>query len=263
MSTPDPAKLQAAIQEGYLRYFDTAFWLRDDPLMTERPELLQQAGNVFQDALIEPVPTYLTGPTILEVCEGLQLNRSMADQLAAMLFDSDCQFEPWVHQAQSLRVSLSRGGREPRNVIVTSGTGSGKTQCVLLPVFARLLSEARTWSAQPDLVRWWDTEGEPWRDCRADQTRDAAVRTMILYPTNALVEDQVSRLRRAVEKAGGEGTTPGIFFGRYTSATLGLGDMPRRRRQPTVRRVAREPAARRALRGAAVRPVPAAPARCR
>ncbi len=240
MGTPDPAQLQAAIEEGYLRYFDTAFWLRDDALMTERRELLQQAGNVFQDALIEPVPTYLSGPTILEVCEGLQLDRSMADQLGAMLFDSDCRFELWVHQAQSLRVSLSGGGREPRNVIVTSGTGSGKTQCFLLPVFARLLAEARTWGAQPDLVRWWETDGEPWRDCRADQKRAAAIRTMILYPTNALVEDQVSRLRRAVENAGGEGTAPGIFFGRYTSATLGLGDVPQRRRQATVRRVARE-----------------------
>ena len=117
MGTPDPAQLQAAIEEGYLRYFDTAFWLRDDALMTERRELLQQAGNVFQDALIEPVPTYLTGPTVLEVCEGLQLDRSMADQLAAMLFDSDCRFELWVHQAQSLRVSPVRGwpGTEERD----------------------------------------------------------------------------------------------------------------------------------------------------
>ena len=54
MSTSDPARIQAAIREGYLRYFDTAFWLRDEKLMAERRRLLEQDGHVFQDALIEP-----------------------------------------------------------------------------------------------------------------------------------------------------------------------------------------------------------------
>ena len=240
MSTSDPACLQAAVQEGYLRYFDTAFWLRDEKLMAERRGLLQQHGNVFRDALIESVPTYPPGPTILEVCDDVQLDRLIADQLGAMLFGADRKFELWTHQAESLRASLALDDRNPRNVIVTSGTGSGKTECFLLPVFARLLSEAQSWGSQPDLLRWWTSDRGPWRGCRADETREAAVRAMILYPTNALVEDQISRLRHSVEIVGSDDASAGIFFGRYTGATLGLGEVPRQLRQPTVRRIARE-----------------------
>ena len=240
MSTSDPARIQAAIQEGYLRYFDTAFWLRDDKLMAERRKLLQQHGNVFQDALIEPVPTYPPGQTILEICEDVRLGRPIADQLAAMLFGSDSRFQLWTHQARSLRVSLAQDDQSPRNVIVTSGTGSGKTESFLLPVFARLLREAQSWGSQPDLFRWWTSDRGPWRGCRADETREAAVRTMILYPTNALVEDQISRLRQAVETVGFDDSAAGLFFGRYTGATLGLGEVPSQLRQRNVRQIARE-----------------------
>ena len=236
MSKLDPARLQAAIQDGYLRYFDTAFWLRDDKLMAERRRLLQQDGNVFQDALIEPVPAYPPQQTILEACEDVRLDRTIADQLAAMLFGSGSRFQLWSHQARSLRVSLLQDDQGPRNVIVTSGTGSGKTESFLLPVFARLLSEAQSWGSQPDLNRWWTSDRGQWRGCRADETREAAVRTMILYPTNALVEDQISRLRQAVEMVGSDDSAAGIFFGRYTGATLGLGEVPsqlRQRERPT------------------------------
>ena len=240
MSKLDPARLQAAIQDGYLRYFDTAFWLRDDKLMAERRRLLQQDGNIFQDALIEPVPDYPPEQTILEACANVRLDHTIADQLAAMLFGSDSRFQLWSHQARSLRVSLVQDDQGPRNVIVTSGTGSGKTESFLLPVFARLLSEAQSWRSQPDLNRWWTFDRGPWRGCRADETREAAVRTLILYPTNALVEDQISRLRQAVEMVGSDVSAAGIFFGRYTGATLGLGEVPSQLRQPNVRRIARE-----------------------
>ena len=240
MSKLDPAHLQAAIQDGYLRYFDTAFWLRDDKLMAERRRLLQQDGNVFQDPLVEPVPTYPPGPSILEVCDDVGLDRPVADLLAAMLFSSDGRFQLWSHQARSLHVSLASDEQSPKNVIVTSGTGSGKTESFLLPVFARLLSEAQSWGSQPDLNRWWISDRGPWRGCRAEETREAAVRAMILYPTNALVEDQISRLRQAVEMVGSDDVAAGIFFGRYTGATLGLGNVPSQLRQRNVRRIARE-----------------------
>lgn len=224
MNASDPARIQAAIREGYLRYFDTAFWLRDEKLMAERRRLLEQDGLVFQHALIEPLESYPSERTILDVCAGSGLDGAIADRLGAMLFGADGSFKVWAHQARSLEVSLAPGGA--RNVVVTSGTGSGKTECFLLPVFARLLAEARSWGPQPQLERWWTSDHGPWRGCRAGGTREAAVRAMVLYPTNALVEDQVSRLRLAVESVASGDSGPEIFFGRYTGATLGLGDVP-------------------------------------
>ena len=240
MSGSDPARIQAAIREGYLRYFDTAFWLRDEKLMAERRRLLEQDGLVFQDAFVEPLPAYPNGRTIREVCADAGLDRAVADRLGAMLFGKDGEFELWEHQARSLQVSLAPGGRQLRNVVVTSGTGSGKTECFLLPVFARLLAEARSWSLQPNLDCWWASDRGEWRGCRADATREAAVRAMVLYPTNALVEDQVSRLRLAVESVASGDSRPAIFFGRYTGATLGLGEVPASKSEPRVKRLAGE-----------------------
>ena len=226
MSASNPVLIQAAIREGYLRYFDTAFWLRDKELMAERRRLLEQDGQVFQDFLIEAVPTYTPERTILEVCTRAGLDRAITHRLGAMLFGEDGNFRLWKHQARSLQISLAGSDRLPRNVVVTSGTGSGKTECFLLPIFARLLAEARDWDPQPSLNRWWTTDSGSWGGCRATETRESAVRAMVLYPTNALVEDQISRLRLAIESLASENTRPDIFFGRYTGATLGMGETP-------------------------------------
>lgn len=43
-------------------------------------------------------------------------------------------FVPYVHQAQAFERLTSLGGHAPRPTIVTTGTGSGKTECFLMPV---------------------------------------------------------------------------------------------------------------------------------
>ena len=97
-----------------------------------------------------------------------------------------------------------------------------------MPTLLRLTEEARTWSPQsaPDL--WWQAKPSPtkWRPLRAPETRPAAVRTLILYPTNALVEDQMTRLRRAVRRIGNELPSRPLWFGRYTGVSLGSTKRP-------------------------------------
>ena len=62
MPRPTPLSLSAALQEGYLRYFDTAFWLRDPQLMAERGALLREEGMIFQEPLLETLLPYPPGP---------------------------------------------------------------------------------------------------------------------------------------------------------------------------------------------------------
>ena len=236
----DPARVETALREGYLRYIDTAFWLRDKGLRAERRGLLEQDGLVFQDPLIEPVPSYPEGRTIRQVCRDAGLDGNVADELGAMLFKDDGAFRLWEHQARSLEVSLAAAEHSPRNVVVTSGTGSGKTECFLLPVFARLITESQSWRPSDNFYRWWASESRGWYDCRCKEARPAAIRAMVLYPTNALVEDQISRLRMAVETIASGDSQPSIFFGRYTSATLGHGEVPKNRGESRVRKLASE-----------------------
>jgi ATP-dependent helicase YprA (DUF1998 family) len=56
-----------------------------------------------------------------------------------------------------------------------TGTGSGKTECFLLPILGKLATEAHN-------------TGDKFGNT-------PAVRAMVLYPMNALVNDQLGRLR--------------------------------------------------------------------
>ena len=238
MTPTRPLAVYDAIKDAYLRYYDTAFRLRDEPLRAERKALLLSPGVIFTDPLIEPVLPYDSTDLLTDVCEEIGVGRGVGSLLADMLFDADDAFRLRAHQAEALRVSVA--GDDVRNVVVTSGTGSGKTESFLLPVFARLLQEATRWPAGGELNAWW-TEGAEgaWKPGRDSSERPAAVRAMVLYPTNALVEDQISRLRRALAKASIQGVPP-LYFGRYTGATLGSGDRPARISSDAVRTAAAE-----------------------
>ena len=137
-----------------------------------------------------------------------------------------------------------RGDETGRNVVVTSGTGSGKTESFLLPMLLRLVEEARTWSAQPKPDLWWRDKPHPrrWRPIRKAETRMPAVRAMVLYPTNALVEDQMTRLRRAARRIGAALPDQPLWFGRYTGVTLGTSRRPADGRGPAFAELVVEPA---------------------
>ena len=132
------------------------------------------------------------------------------------------------------------------SAVVTAGTGSGKTESFLLPLIAYLVQESEAWNKPvmklPHQDNWWDDE-DWYNECipqrgryrrivkslrvsqRVHETRDAAVRGLILYPMNALVEDQLSRLRRSLDSPKArqwfdehrEGNR--IYFGRYNGET--------------------------------------------
>jgi DEAD/DEAH box helicase domain-containing protein len=199
-----------------------------------------QDGVVFTEPLVEPVVPYEVGPSIAEACAAAGLSQEVATDVARVVFGADPSFRLRDHQAEAIAASA---GHTParRNVVVTSGTGSGKTESFLLPVLARLLRESLDYGPAPALNHWW-REGArgPWRPAGADRRRPAALRAIVLYPTNALVEDQVARLRRAVTRAPRRGGGPPITFGRYTGDTLGTGELPHRVGDQAVQRAARE-----------------------
>lgn len=243
MHEPAPHRLEAAIREGFLNYYETAYWLRDPRLRAERRALITEPGVAFTEPLIEPILPYESTESIARVCDEAGLSPQTAGQLARVLFDADADFRLRAHQADALRVSLNDSEGE-RNVVVTSGTGSGKTESFLLPLFARLLEEVGEHPPEPALHRWWDEKVRgSWQPCRPPGGKPFAIRSVILYPTNALVEDQITRLRAAISRVDRRGGGPPITFGRYTGDTLGMGDLPgalSEKRVADVRRELRE-----------------------
>ena len=234
----NPIALFNDLREMYLRYLDSPYDLRYPDLVRERRSLIDRNGRIYRDPLIEAVQVYEKCPsTFAQVARELlspTWDQALIDELATFagmgLFPADRQ--PYKHQRDAFAASTV----DNRDVIITTGTGSGKTECFFLPIAAALLKESINWTAPnpPDPRHdWWrhyTVQGQrrqwaPRVSQRAHVTRPAAIRALILYPLNALVEDQLARLRDGFDsgdtkswldqnRAGNR-----IYFGRYTGRT--------------------------------------------
>src|SRR5207248_10472722 len=106
----------------------------------------------------------------------------------------------------------------------------------LLPITASLVRESNSWqppNPRPQQWDWWNhwtirgsrRSFAPRIPQRAHETRLAAVRALILYPLNALVEDQLARLRDALDGSNARTwlqarrSANRFYFGRYTGRT--------------------------------------------
>lgn len=220
-----PGKLSRDLQSAYLSYIDFTYWLRHPQLIQERRNLLEGPGALSQEFFLEPIPKYDSTIPLLEFSKNngipIEAARLAGEALFRQFTPADQQIKVREHQADALQASFTVGASGKRNPIVTSGTGSGKTESFLLPLLIRLIDESQrhAWSPKPQVHKWWETTRYSPVRVR-ESRRTAAVRSVILYPTNALVEDQIVRLRKAVRSLGSQGVAP-IWFARYTGAAPG------------------------------------------
>ena len=222
------------LRETYLRYLDSPFDLRYSDLVQERRQLTDQDGRIYRHPLLEAVPAYRRcdetfGQIAHDLLDG-SWGPALVDELVHFvglgLFPEG--WRAYTHQRDTFAESVV----QQRDVIVTTGTGSGKTECFFLPVAAALINESPSWSVpgMPDPRRDWWNHGQPrnWAprvSQRAHETRPAAMRALILYPLNALVEDQLGRMREGFDGAGirswlnDNRSGNRFYFGRYTGRT--------------------------------------------
>lgn len=245
----NPLAVFESLRETYFRYLDSPFDLRYPDLVAERRALLDVDGRLYRRPLIEPVPAYRrSGLTFGQMAQQLLGPTWTPANLAELIsFVSPPQpgvppaqqqglFPParelYEHQRRVFEESVLNN----RDVVVTTGTGSGKTESFLLPIVTSLVRESAQWPAPgPRAAQWdwwnhWTMRGTQRRwnariRQRAHESRPAAVRALVLYPLNALVEDQLSRLRDALDgalaRAWLQASRAGnrFYFGRYTGRT--------------------------------------------
>ena len=177
----DPLATAELITTGYRRYLRSLLPIRDPRLAAALDREISQSSMLTKGPLLEATPPYQPGATLAELADEGVLNPAFRGLASPVLpFDRPL----YLHQEQAIRKITAS-----RNVIVASGTGSGKTESFLLPILDALSTEHAHGELGP------------------------GVRALLLYPMNALANDQIKRLRQILAIA------PHITFGRYVGDT--------------------------------------------
>lgn len=192
------------LNERLIEYIESEYFGKNDDLRDACSELLTEEGILHQTPYVEVSPSY-------EIAEnGISYSAYVPQECKKPLVDmSEANLgvfkSPYRHQVEALD-SFCQG----KDVFVATGTGSGKTECFMWPIVTKLINEA----TNNDF--WDDQEG---------------VRVLLMYPMNALVSDQLGRLRKMIggqkfheifRESTGKYRIP--KFGMYTGRTLYPGE---------------------------------------
>lgn len=167
------------ITEKYTRYLKTTFDIADS-----------EYRSLFLDELENGEP-FAKGP-YLDVIDSFAKGKSVPTLINEEVLNNDFRYieniyAKTLHLHQEIAV---RKAAEGRNIVVSTGTGSGKTECFLIPILNSLMREKEAFGKI--------TPG---------------VRALIIYPMNALANDQIDRLRGLLSNYND------ITFGCYTGQT--------------------------------------------
>lgn len=160
-----------ALKHRLIEYIETAYFGKNDELRDLCKKELEEQGVLWKEPYIEANPAYKTIENGIN--ESDKIPDGIKEILARMIEDKLGVYRnPYCHQIQAIESFYSGN-----NLFVATGTGSGKTECFMWPMVTKLINEAKNQS-----VSW----------------RQRGVRAMMLYPMNALVSDQIGRLRRMI-----------------------------------------------------------------
>ena len=181
-----------SISRRHIEFLEATYHISNERLIKERKQLMQE-GTVFTEPWIEGTPRYKSGKGFEEI----NIENSVKTILKE-LQNRGLVAPPYEHQFKSLESFFSGN----KNLVVSTGTGSGKTEIFLFSLIGMLAKEAD----------------------RGISTKMRAVRTIVLYPMNALVADQLARMRRLFGSSSGSQAILNMFgrkiqFGMYTSRT--------------------------------------------
>lgn len=191
----NPAKAAEEIKKEYMGYIATTYHFRNPLIQSQLENELNK--TVSNGPFVEIKDTFKTGKSIGQLIDAGILSplfRELEQSKTTQCNRSQCQLNChpklpvdrplYLHQERAIRKIVSG-----ENVVVSTGTGSGKTHCFLIPVLNELLREQEA------------------------GILDDGVRAIFIYPMNALANDQIKGLREILL------AYPQITFGVYNGET--------------------------------------------
>ncbi len=171
------------LNQALVDYLSTTFDVNKDgknrELAYEIRQSFERPGALFNGPFLELIHPFKTDLSISQLVKKDILSDKLTD-LSCFKLDKpqpvSLDLPLYTHQVKAISKICS----ENRSIVISAGTGSGKTECFSFPIVNDLLTD--------------NTPG---------------VRAILVYPLNALVNDQLDRLR--VILAGTD-----ITFGRFT-----------------------------------------------
>lgn len=173
----NPITYTEEVVSDFLRYQLSTYAFADDNLYRQMRDLLnlEHTRNtpLMKGPFISLSRTFMKGASLEQLVS------------EAVLHPHIRQLSPYpgayLHQEKAFR-AIKAG----RTTLVATGTGSGKTESFLLPIISRCLQ-------------------------LRDENAEAGVTAIIVYPMNALAEDQLQRMRELLV---GTGVTFGMYVGK-------------------------------------------------
>ena len=185
-----PSLAAEDLRDAVVHYLTTSFALADDDVRAKLTEFLSTG---------EPKDRIFRGPYLRVRTD----YRRARDGWQQSLDWFPPGFRPYTHQAKAWRRLSTKPGVNPSGpqpTIVTTGTGSGKTESFLIPI----LDHCRRAKADDDA------------------TRRHGVKALLLYPMNALADDQAGRIDRILAAHPElKDVTAGIYVGGKSGARDG------------------------------------------
>ncbi|MBD3182540.1 DEAD/DEAH box helicase, partial [Candidatus Poribacteria bacterium] len=178
----NPIKATHSIRKRYLDYLSTTFHLKDNDLQRQFRENLEIPGKFIKGPIIEATPPFETGSSINDLIDEGILSEQFRD-----LNSDRMPLDRYLYQHQE--TAIRKIIQHNRNLVVATGTGSGKTEAFLIPILNHLFKQ------------------------KQDKILTPGVRALLLYPMNALANDQMMRMHELLKNY------PHITFGRYTGET--------------------------------------------
>lgn len=178
MSKLNPVEKSKYINKRYKEYLKSSFHFGNAELQTLYQEQLEKE-RLFKGPYIDLNLPFQRGDNIDELIEEGVVCKSFKK-----LGNIDFERPLYAHQEEAIR-NIGKG----RSAVITTGTGSGKTESFLYPILNELMYEVEAGNM------------------------DVGIRAIFLYPMNALVNDQMDRVREILRNC------PEIKFGFFTGDT--------------------------------------------